>query len=1081
MPHPIKKLLLLPGFAVFALACDNAAPPKEGLAKSPAGTGPTIVFNLNERPLPEIPFPNDLATRPDPTSPTGKRINASLVAPTVFEEELRRELNKLDGFGTFSAMTVRFDALLDLSDIKNRHHQDPMDFSDDAIYVVNLNPNSQHFGEPVPLDMGQGNFPLLVEAPEVYFPNDYRADLDNVLFDTTNEDTNSNGVLDAGEDTDFDGVLDLPNTITPNGDPRDDLAAFYERETNTLIIRPLVPLEEESTYAVILTKRLVGVDGAPIQSPFDFINHTEQTAELQPLVDANILTNLGLNFSPSDGGDVAFAWTFTTQSITRDLVTIHDGLYGQGPLARLNEEFPTNDLVLDTLIDQAQPGNPNIKIIKTDTLLSLAGDLGAALGVPAEALGPLIESLQFVDYIAIGSFTGASFLADQTDPEGPVGFLDENGDPRDITGDEISRYSFDSELSRGKGRIGKDRITFAIAIPKKTPGHENQPFPVTYYMHGYTSNRTQFLGFAGHFARHGLATVALEAVGHGLAPDLVTDAAGLDLLTSKGVGSTWKALTNGRDKDLNGDGLGDSGADFFTGYAFHTRDNIRQTAADYIQMTRILRSFDGTNTWPFDLNGDDQNELAGDLNADGIVDLGGPTNKYYAMGESEGGIMSGVLSAAEPAFTATAPVVGGGGLSDVSMRSREGGIREATLLRAIGILMLGEPNGDGGVDLAVNLPELNNEPIITLASFAENPEPGDMVFVDNLKTGESFSAGVVAEGRFRVSVRADKGDQLVVRVIKPDGAERERIEEFGQSVRFQFSTFTIGQPLIALGDGFGLLRNTPEFRRVINLIQTVLDGADPINYAPHVFLDPLYVQVGGDETKEFGKIYNPGESQFSTTNILWVPTIGDINVPVGTEIAYARAAGLLDFLTPLPQYDTPYFDDDGVPGVTANKVLLKMFTIEGVERFRRLTNTPWNDNRAILADPDAISEGTDCFPEYCIDQSCQGASTPQEVIDICEGDPSTFKRAPRLEDLGLPPLRLTVDHGDGTFSAMRLPYIIPTGFHGVVFSNPSLAFDVNMYMIHFMAQFLASDGRNLTHDPCLETASCSNIAQTTLP
>jgi hypothetical protein len=1071
------KLILL---TTTVISCAESAIPERGLAKTPNGVGPTIIFDLDVKPLPEIPFPNDLATRLDPTSPTGRRINAASVAPTVFEEELRRELNKLTGFGTFSAMSVRFDAPVDLVNIKNRHHQDPMIFDDDVAYVVNLNPDSPKYGQPVPLDMGQGNFPLTLEAPEVYFPNDYRP-LDNVLFDMVNEDANSNGILDPGEDTDFDGVLDIANTITPGGDPIDDIAQFFERESNTLILRPLVPLEEESTYAVILTSRIVDEAGNPIKSPFDFINHIEQTAALQPLIDDGIFTSLGLNFSASDAGDVSFVWSFTTQSITRDLVTIHDGLYGQGPLAKLDEMFPTTDLVLDPLLDVPEPGNPNVQIVKTERLLELADQLGLALGVPQAALGPLIESMEFIDYIAIGSFTGASFMADQTDPEGPVGFLDEDGNPRELTADEIARYSFDSDLFRGLGRIGKDRVTFAIAVPKKTPGNENLPFPVTYYMHGYTSNRTQFLGFAGHFARHGLATVALEAVGHGLAPDEATDIQATALLGTKSLANTWRALTNGRDKDLNGDDLGDSGADFFTGYAFHTRDNVRQTTVDYIQMTRILRSFDGTNRWPFDLNGDGQNELAGDLNADGIVDLGGPSNKYYAMGESEGGIMSGILAAADPAFVAAAPVVGGGGLSDVSQRSREGGIREATMLRAIGVLVLGIPNANGGVDLAFNLPELNLEPIITIGSFAENPQPGDTVIVDNLKTGESFSAGVVAGGRFRVSVQTDKGDPLVVRVIRADGAERERVEEFGQEVKFQFDTFSAGAPLVSLGDGFGLLKNSPDFRRVINLIQMVLDPADPVNYAPHVFLDPLYVQVGGDETQEFGKIFHPTETQFSTTKLLWVPTIGDINVPVGTGIAYARAAGLVDFFTPLPQYDTDYFDDDAIDGVTANEVLLKMFAVEGVERLRRFTNTPWNDNRAILSDPDNISESTDCFIEYCIDESCQGATTQEEINDICQGNPNNFRGAPRLEDIGLPPLRLTVDHGDGTFSALRLPYIIPTGFHGIVFSDPSLAFDVNMYMIHFMARFLATDGANLVHEACLEDASCADIAQTIIP
>ena len=61
---------LLPFIAL--IACDAGVTP-EVLADRPAdGTGPTIIFDLDARPLPEIPFPNDLATRLDPSSPTGR-------------------------------------------------------------------------------------------------------------------------------------------------------------------------------------------------------------------------------------------------------------------------------------------------------------------------------------------------------------------------------------------------------------------------------------------------------------------------------------------------------------------------------------------------------------------------------------------------------------------------------------------------------------------------------------------------------------------------------------------------------------------------------------------------------------------------------------------------------------------------------------------------------------------------------------------------------------------------------------------------------------------------------------------------
>ena len=100
-----------------------------------------------------------------------------------------------------------------------------------------------------------------VPRSDRFFPNDSRADSPTVVFDTVDEDVNGNGVLDWGEDTDNDGVLDIPNLYPLDGDPVDDLLPFYERNTNTLLIRPVDPLYEETTYAVVLTDRLTATKG----------------------------------------------------------------------------------------------------------------------------------------------------------------------------------------------------------------------------------------------------------------------------------------------------------------------------------------------------------------------------------------------------------------------------------------------------------------------------------------------------------------------------------------------------------------------------------------------------------------------------------------------------------------------------------------------------------------------------------------------------------------------------------------------------------------------------------------------------
>src|SRR5258708_3092966 len=78
------------------------------LRATPPAPGPTVVFDLLRRPLPEIPAPNDVATFADPTSRTGRRINVSMVAPTHLEQSSRSGFSELEGWGTFAPISVAF-------------------------------------------------------------------------------------------------------------------------------------------------------------------------------------------------------------------------------------------------------------------------------------------------------------------------------------------------------------------------------------------------------------------------------------------------------------------------------------------------------------------------------------------------------------------------------------------------------------------------------------------------------------------------------------------------------------------------------------------------------------------------------------------------------------------------------------------------------------------------------------------------------------------------------------------------------------------------------------------------------------
>ena len=86
-------------------------------------------------------------------------------------------------------------------------------------------------------------------------------------------------MLDDGEDLDQDGRLDVPNFVDPescigfegieyNQCVADNLINFTIAKPIDCLLKPIWPLEQQCTYAVVLTKRLKGETGQSIQSPF---------------------------------------------------------------------------------------------------------------------------------------------------------------------------------------------------------------------------------------------------------------------------------------------------------------------------------------------------------------------------------------------------------------------------------------------------------------------------------------------------------------------------------------------------------------------------------------------------------------------------------------------------------------------------------------------------------------------------------------------------------------------------------------------------------------------------------------------
>lgn len=1083
-------------------ACEGGGLP-QGWAPTPQGIGPEVVWDLEAEPLPEIPLPNDVATWPDPSSPTGRRVNASLVAPSGMERRLRQEFDRLDGWGTFAPITVRFDAPIDTDDLVRRQGRGQFgsdDFARHALYLIDM-----ETGVPVPLDIGTRLFPRVVANTGAYYDNDPRDGASNLLLETVDEDLNGNRVLDPGEDTDFDGVLDVPNTFdgrldgTPN-ETVDEMMWFYERQTNTLFVRPIIPLNEASQYVVVLTDRLVGEDGAPVRSPFDWVHHVGQTEDLTSLPDVFARhPEIYGDLASRGWGGVSFAWSFTTQSVRGDLVALRDGLYGRGPFAYLAEDFPAQlvpaPLQGGTRVDPCEPGARIYTVTPAQLRVALEGLPVEDLGLPVTTLEAVIDSVErSVAYLAFGFFESPYLLGD---PE----FEDVND-------------TWQVNRQTGETPIARDLVPMFIMVPKETETHR-QPFPATFYAHGYGSLNLEAIAFGGLVANHGVATVSINAQGHGipLGDDLrplLTSVLGQNCLAPLG-----QALGRDRARDLNGDDVADSAGLFFSAYMFHTRDTLRQSTVDWMQAIRIIRSWDDhpdypdgrdwipgeitgdgprdTLTFDGDVDGDGTIDREGDFDGNGVPDLGGWDRPYGQWGSSLGGIMTMLNAGIEPSIVAAAPVSGGGGLFDVGLRTSLGTARHPIWLRVIGPVISARPvesDEDNDTACAVGerslyfqLPNLNED---TQTEFACVPsaslDEGDAIVVVNFRNGERRCAGVGPDGRFRTQIPTDEGDPLRVTIYDAArdlldyedcqfiGEEPPVVDEIdswrtengvfdGQCptcARYLDTVYDRDSTLVAPAEGLGLQRQSPDLRRLAGLAQIALDPGDPINYARNVFLDP------------------PTDPEVTPRprSIMVLNTAGDTTVPPATGNAYARAAGILPFLPPdapdaLADWRAPASFAETYGDETPDEVLIRYHVLEGLSRLNR---HPVDEAPQFLFDVDDLSNGQQFFNPGGRAQRAEadGGIRPQRLDPPLRWGRESIPAAMR------DPWR--TDSGMAT-SLVLNAMTIPIGQHVLLPVDPDKIFDEGEYLLNVIGWYIASEGTELPWhvlpDPfCLEDSSC---------
>ena len=885
----LRNFLALPG--VFALITASACGPLEdpdldkplGLAVADRSVpGPTVRFEPLATPQAEIPFPNDLALRRRADGATF--VNVSTIAGTKLDSRNREHLGQIEGFSGLTPIQIAFDGPIDLTTV-----------TDQTVQVINIEHGSPRFGERLPLDLGRGWFPHDAQ-PHAYFPLDPYASFDSFILPPNNK-------------VDSDG----------DGKP-DKWVYYYETLTHTLDIRPLMPLQSGAQYAVVLTRGIKGWDKdghyGPIRSPLPAVNHDTQTADLQRALPA--LAKVGIAST-----DIGFAWTLTTGDLARTFRALRDGLYGKGQFAWLDKEFaPKINDVYDMEISFDGDGTYGplegapFPVVGWDHTFALQGAYMQKLFGLINQFVPA-GGFEHVSHVVFGDFETVNLRATPDN----VWRLDVKKGTVDVDESKFHEkvpfllvvpkstaahkppfpvvvYAHATGTSRIECLLMADKLaqagiaTFSIDAVGHGPVLAD---PLKYLADSLGGDGGGYAGLLKallvpmlfpdhetHFAKKDAAGQPIKDAGGDIVQ--MTDEEVLPILLQHGF--VQQLAVKGRATDDNGDCWIKGGEAYYAPNAFRLRDAMRQTTFDYIVAVRMLRAL-GLQKIPAPPADPRKatkaqlmpNLLAGDFDMDGVLDAGGPNVPYFMMGISLGGIHTALTSPLEPYIVAAAPVVPGAGLADIFMRTSlqqyVTGLMHSISGPQVSACPVkdaeGKPTGkvrlswnddSDGCSKATRKSYRDPATGQCLAQAMQVPTwfaeiavpPGADVELENLDNGNRAVGKAAGDSSFALAVASDQHDRLRVRVR--DGAGK-LLAEAGAKTPYE---------------GLATQRNTPDFRKFVQLAANVLEGADAITVADRAILDPL-----------------PG---YGATNVLMMLSVIDQTVPFTTGVTLARGMGL---------------------------------------------------------------------------------------------------------------------------------------------------------------------------------------------
>jgi hypothetical protein len=408
----------------------------------------------------------------------------------------------------------------------------------------------------------------------------------------------------------------------------------WDTFTTTLHIESDALLAQHTRFALIVTRGVRDEGGAPVEASGEFRRFRQivRGEYKQALLDAiHAARRVGVHEQ-----DIAVASVFTTESATAVLEKMRDQIHAATPEPANFLLGPQGERTVFSL--EGVTGIRFDQQTKVDPAEFTHADLNLAL--IRDTFPGAVGSLAF------GKYLSPDYQVHPGEYIPPVGTR--TGTPA-VQG--VNEIYFNLFLPSGPTPAG--------GWPVAIFGHPNGAY-----------KEDPSLSVVGSMAAQGIATLAINAVGHGFGP-LGT----LTVSQSAGGPVTFSAGGRGIDQDRDGAIAGNEGLTtapprdilFFT-------DGIRQTAADLMQLVRVV-------------------EVGMDVDGDGQHDLD-PSRIFY-FGQSFGANYGTVFLAVEPSVRAGVLTVAGDPLANRQLgagRAALGSLldsRQPSLINSPGITVLG--------------------------------------------------------------------------------------------------------------------------------------------------------------------------------------------------------------------------------------------------------------------------------------------------------------------------------------------------------------------------------------------------------